>query len=244
MSLSVIEKRIRKLLIHVAKGTTVTERVGRISYKEVWEYIHPDMKWGQSNTKKVVDWITRISAFELKNGRPPLNELVTPKNKLIPQQPWGNAKEGIKAYLKGLAGTTVAYGSHEDAQQACWEYWAKNSDSGRMQNDAPLSELEVEEGYREDRQATFFKRNKQIIAKAKQRDKFKCQACGFFIKIDGKPLIDCHHIIPLRYSPQGRVTRVGDLICLCPTCHRIAHTRSYPLSIEEIRRCRDRKNAE
>lgn len=105
-------------------------------------------------------------------------------------------------------------------------------------SDKTLTEAEAEEGYRQDRQTSFIKRNRAIINAAKKRDGFRCQACKFFIEIDGKPIVDCHHTVPLSRKSGARVTKVSDLICLCPTCHRIAHTRANPLSIKEIRQCR------
>jgi len=238
MPLSSTEKKVRALLIRVAKGEPVARRKGRISYKEVWGHIYPNIKWGQAHTWDVVEWITHVSAIELQNDRPPLNEIVTPTNRRLPKDPWGNAAQGIKAHLKKLSGFSAPYKSHEEAQEACWRFWANHADSRTSVGEILLTETEVEEGYRQDRQATFIKRNRKIIAETKSRDNFKCQACGFFLEVDGKPLIDCHHTIPLSHSSGVRVTRVEDLVCLCPTCHRVAHTRAYPLSIEEIRRCR------
>lgn len=241
MPLPSIEKKVRTLLIRVAKGKYVASRTrgrGRISYKEVWKAIYPKRKWGQAHTLEVVEWITSVSAYELQNGRPPLNEIVTPINKLVPQDPWGNSIRGIKAHLKKLSGVSSPHSSHEEAQEACWRYWVNHSDNGSLNLDIPITESEADEGYRQDREARFIKRNKRIIAAAKKRDKYKCRACGFFIEVDGKPLIDCHHTIPLSHSPSGRVTKLSDLVCLCPTCHRIAHTKAYPRSVDEIRKCR------
>jgi 5-methylcytosine-specific restriction protein A len=42
----------------------------------------------------------------------------------------------------------------------------------------------------------------------------------------------------LGHISGARITKVSDLICLCPTCHRIAHTKAYPLSVKKIRQCR------
>lgn len=238
MPLSSAEKKVRKLLIRVAKGEPIARRKGRISYKEVWEHIHPNIKWGQAHTWDVVGWITRVSAFELASDRPPLNEIVTPTNKLVPKDPWGSMAQGIKAHLRRLSGISAPYKSHEEAQEACWRYWANHSDGRTSSREMHLTDAQAEEGYREDRQVRFINRNRKIIAEAKKRDNFKCQACGFFLEVDGKPLIDCHHSIPLSHSSGVRITRVGDLVCLCPTCHRVAHTRAYPLLVKEIRRCR------
>ena len=231
MPLSSIEKKVRSLLIRVARGNPVAQRKGRISYKEIWEHIQPDLKWGQGHTWDVVEWITKVSAFELQNDRPPLNEIVTPTKKLVPTDPWN---KGIKPHLKNLSGISPPYKNHEEAQEACWRHWTNHSGSGPSRVEMLPTESEVEEGYREDRQVSFIKRNQKIIAEARLRDNFKCQACGFTLHVDGKPLIDCHHTVPLSHASGLRVTKVSDLVCLCPTCHRISHTRTYPLSIKEI----------
>jgi hypothetical protein len=100
----------------------------------------------------------------------------------------------------------------------------------------PLSESEAEEGYQQDRADKFRQRNAQLIANCKRRDQNTCRACGFHLEVNGLSVIDCHHENPLGQERGARVTKLGELICLCPTCHRIAHTRKPPLRIEEIRR--------
>lgn len=82
---------------------------------------------------------------------------------------------------------------------------------------------------------TKAKRNQNIVLKRKEFDKNTCQVCGFFQKIDDGFIIDCHHLKPLSQN-EIRITSIDDLICLCPNCHRIAHTKNPPLTIEEIKR--------
>lgn len=236
MPLTAEEKRVRKLLVNVAKGKTVSRRQGRISYKEIWEQIRPNDKWGQCRVKTVVEWITKIAAMEIQDSRPPLNVIVTRTNKLIPTEPWGTSKNGIKAWLEKKSGQTIPYKSHEEAQEACWNYWSNHTDKGSSCSEIFNTDTSVEEGLREDKQVTFIKRNRKIIEKAKKRDKFTCQSCGFFLEIEKRPIIDCHHKVPLMFSNGLRVTKVSDLVCLCPTCHRIAHTKPFPLPVEKIRK--------
>jgi predicted HNH restriction endonuclease len=96
-------------------------------------------------------------------------------------------------------------------------------------------DVEAEEGYLRDKTGVFLTRNRRIVAERKEKDSYKCQACGFRFESQGKYVIDCHHIDPLA-GPT--VTNLNDLVCLCPTCHRIAHTRKFPLRVEEIRATR------
>lgn len=237
MPLTAEEKRVRKLLVSVAKGKTVLRRPWRISYKEVWEHIRPNDAWFQARTSTVVDWIVQVSIQEIQNNRPPLNIIVTRTNKLIPTELWGTSRRGMKKWLEDKSGLPVPYKSHEEAQEACWSYWSNHSDKGSLVGEIINSDTEAEEGLREDKQATFIKRNRKIIAEAKKRDKFTCQACKFFLEVEKRPIIDCHHKVPLSHSTKPKITKVSELICLCPTCHRIAHTKPYPLSVAQIREC-------
>lgn len=81
-------------------------------------------------------------------------------------------------------------------------------------------------------------RNQSIVQSRKIEDDFQCQTCGFRHKLpDGNFVIDVHHLTPLGSSDGLRVTSIDDLVCLCPNCHRIAHSRQeWPLSLEEIRK--------
>jgi hypothetical protein len=109
-------------------------------------------------------------------------------------------------------------------------------DANRLEGQENLTEeYEAEEGYRQDRTATFRQRNGVIIRARKAFDDYTCQACGFRLEVDGNFVIDCHHKNPLGLLDNVTVTTQEDLVCLCPTCHRIAHTKRHPLSIEEIR---------
>ncbi|RRH81722.1 HNH endonuclease, partial [Mesorhizobium tamadayense] len=47
---------------------------------------------------------------------------------------------------------------------------------------------------------------------AKRRDGFKCTSCGAHSKLE------VHHIIPVRQAPE-RAFDLGNVTCLCPTCH-------------------------
>lgn len=102
----------------------------------------------------------------------------------------------------------------------------------------PNYEIEAAEGYRGDQTRSFIYRNAAIIAERKARDDYRCQACHFLMELQGRYIIDCHHKFPLARPSTVRVTSLDDLVCLCPTCHRIAHTRKPPLTLEEIRAAR------
>lgn len=92
---------------------------------------------------------------------------------------------------------------------------------------------EAMEGYNIDKLFTSKKRNQCIVSQRKNLDDNTCQACNLKLVINGKAVIDCHHLSPL--SSGVRDTEIDDLVCLCPTCHRIAHLRNIPFSVEEIK---------
>lgn len=88
------------------------------------------------------------------------------------------------------------------------------------------------EGYKKDRVLALSDRDKNLVKARKQKDKYTCQACGLIIEIDGKFVIECHHLNPI--SLGVRETTIEDLVSLCPTCHRIAHMREPIYSVTEI----------
>lgn len=91
------------------------------------------------------------------------------------------------------------------------------------------------EGYLRDRSITTYARNRALVVKCKERDNFACQACGFRLNVNGSFVIECHHTKPVAASGV-RLVLLEELICLCPTCHRIAHTKREPYNVQEIRR--------
>lgn len=92
---------------------------------------------------------------------------------------------------------------------------------------------EAIEGYEIDKIITSRKRYTKISEERKIRDNNTCQACGFHLKINNNYVIDCHHLHPL--SLGERTTLINDLVCLCPTCHRIAHLKQEPYTINQIK---------
>jgi 5-methylcytosine-specific restriction protein A len=93
-------------------------------------------------------------------------------------------------------------------------------------------DLSVLEGQIQESRLLGKRRNKLIVEQRKIKDKNTCQACGYSKKVNGSYIIECHHKNPLR---KETITSIEDLVCLCPNCHRIAHKRKIPYSIEEIK---------
>jgi hypothetical protein len=217
------EKLVRQILIRTATGTINTRRRRLISYKELWQLIS-NQKWGQHRTKEIVELITTVSGYDLSHNRPPLNELVVRTRLNEPIQDWVE----IKHYLEEKFGVEAPFTSHSQAQAACWEYWGQAVGN-------PQNLTQAEEGLLQDRVAKFRKRNARLINERKRLDQNTCQACDFRLKMNGYFIIDCHHKYPISNSDASRITDIDELVCLCPTCHRIAHTSKPPLSVSKIR---------
>lgn len=100
----------------------------------------------------------------------------------------------------------------------------------------PMRQARIEGIYKEGLEV-FRQRDSQIMNRRKERDRYTCQVCGFRLRVGRSYIIDCHHRNPIH---QGeRETTMDDLVCLCPTCHRIAHVGGRePLPLEKIREIR------
>lgn len=93
---------------------------------------------------------------------------------------------------------------------------------------------EALEGYEFDQIIKLRKRDKKIIKDRKKLDNYTCQSCGLYLEVNGNYIIDCHHVNPIEYGV--RKTELDHLACLCPTCHRIAHQKRMPYTVEEIQK--------
>lgn len=120
-------------------------------------------------------------------------------------------------------------------------YYALEAESGkttkkqRVQQTRTPSDIGVLEGRLEE--ATYLRksRNRDIVEQRKKLDRNTCQVCGFKFSLDNTYVIECHHKHSLAAIDKETVTTLDDLVCLCPNCHRIAHIRKQPYSIEELK---------
>ncbi|MDC9524253.1 HNH endonuclease [Pseudoalteromonas sp. Angola-30] len=97
-----------------------------------------------------------------------------------------------------------------------------------------IESTEAVEGYGEDRVILSKKRNVALSQQRKELDQNTCQVCGFHKQVNGKWVIEVHHLSPLSITGET-VTSIEDLISLCPTCHRVAHTKKPPYKVKEIK---------
>jgi hypothetical protein len=96
---------------------------------------------------------------------------------------------------------------------------------------------EAREGYARDSLALSKGRNAALAQKRRALDDHTCQACHFKLKVGSSYVAEVHHLNPLAITGET-VTSVKHLVTLCPTCHRVAHLRSRPYSLREIRELR------
>lgn len=108
------------------------------------------------------------------------------------------------------------------------------SDERPIKEFTDINEPEAIEGYEFDKRYTIRARDRTLPELCKKRDKYKCQVCGFSLKVNGSYIIECHHKFPLSKSCETK-TKLSDLVSLCPTCHRLAHLRNPPFSVLELK---------
>ncbi len=68
-----------------------------------------------------------------------------------------------------------------------------------------------------------YKRSPYVVAEVLSRANGKCQSCmsdAPFLKVDGTPFLEVHHI---EWLSNGGEDSVDNAIALCPNCHRQAH---------------------
>jgi hypothetical protein len=84
----------------------------------------------------------------------------------------------------------------------------------------------------------MFVRNPAVVAFVRQRAKGRCEACretAPFVKDDGSPFLETHHLI--RLADDGPDT-VENAVAVCPNCHRRLHHGADRLTLAENIRAR------
>jgi 5-methylcytosine-specific restriction protein A len=118
-----------------------------------------------------------------------------------------------------------------------------NADEGVVAKLPKAETYEGEEGGVIVRLHKRYERDPRLVVEkrkaAKAAGDFSCEVCGFDFEAAYGPLgaeyIEVHHTKPVHTLRPGTKTKVSDLAQLCANCHRMAHRRRIPLSIEEIR---------
>jgi predicted HNH restriction endonuclease len=84
-------------------------------------------------------------------------------------------------------------------------------------------------------------RDPKIVAlKKRAAASLACEACGLLFRDRYGPsapdYCEVHHLLPLAQLKGERETRLEDLAILCANCHRVAHLRTPPFRVKEIRK--------
>lgn len=88
-----------------------------------------------------------------------------------------------------------------------------------------------------------YERDSKLISEKKRVSRLdgvlSCEVCGFdFAKRYGElgtDFIEVHHINPIHLMKAGEKTKLSDLALLCSNCHRMAHRKRLPLTLDELR---------
>ena len=98
-----------------------------------------------------------------------------------------------------------------------------------------------EEGQLREVKRTERVRNRELVNKAKrerldQTGKLECEVCGFnFLISYGISYIEAHHIKPLSQQTGVSQRETTDLALLCANCHRVIHSRTPAMTVEELK---------
>jgi 5-methylcytosine-specific restriction protein A len=80
------------------------------------------------------------------------------------------------------------------------------------------------------------KKKKQVL---EEQGRLCCEACGFDFGVvygeRGEGFIEVHHTVPLHTLTAGKKTLLKDLALLCANCHRMIHSRSAWLTVDELK---------
>ncbi len=75
-----------------------------------------------------------------------------------------------------------------------------------------------------------------VAAKRDSVSDRRCEVCGFSsLETYGVDYCEVHHLTPLAELDGVAPTRLEDLAIVCANCHRIIHTTSQPLTLDQVR---------
>lgn len=90
----------------------------------------------------------------------------------------------------------------------------------------------------------YRERSQRLRRKKKEKalrlnGQLRCDACGFDFEARygerGSGFMEIHHIVPVHELKPGARTQLDDLALLCANCHRMIHTKSPWLTVDELR---------
>ncbi|HEV2155810.1 HNH endonuclease [Bradyrhizobium sp.] len=111
------------------------------------------------------------------------------------------------------------------------------------QDDLPTENLHggFSEGAQVQFEANRYERDRRNRAAALAIHGCACQVCSSDLGDRYGPtaigLIEVHHLIPVsKLGPDYRINPATDLVPLCPNCHRVAHRRDPPFTVDELKK--------
>jgi len=104
----------------------------------------------------------------------------------------------------------------------------------------PADEPALPEGALTRVQVNRYERDRRNRAAALAIHGFACKACGIVLAdrygAAASDYIEVHHLTPIsKLGPGYLIDPRTDLVPLCPNCHGVAHQRTPPYSLEELR---------
>lgn len=93
-------------------------------------------------------------------------------------------------------------------------------------------------------------RNRTLVTDARthfkqQHGHLFCEVCGFdFVAFYGIEYIEAHHKQQMASLDEERLSTVDDLVMLCANCHRVAHQRTPPYTVPELKAMIQRKRGD
>lgn len=118
--------------------------------------------------------------------------------------------------------------------------WRKNVEpdsnfAGEIDNNSIFTE-----GAKKQVTVNFYERCLKARKACLDKHGYRCKVCNFsFLEIYGeigKNFIHVHHIKPLAgISEEYKIKPAKDLVPVCPNCHAMLHTKSPPLSVDELK---------
>lgn len=146
----------------------------------------------------------------------------------LEEEVWNQFANDTERLRQTAAAIRSQLGSSTDDQESVEEDAEEGADEGRI-----LARVHK----RRERNRKIVNKKKQQVLKEKGR--LCCEACGFdygvFYGERGEGFIEVHHTVPLHTLTASRKTQLSDLALLCANCHRMVHSKSVWLTIDELK---------
>lgn len=112
--------------------------------------------------------------------------------------------EAVRVHKAGS--NSLAHFQHHERNKLC-----PYSDGKQLDDDVfDINDARAIEAYEVDKKLLSGSRNSDLAKKRKAYDDYKCQSCGFKLKLNGKYVIECHHLNPIGQNGI-RETTLGKL---------------------------------